>query len=52
VLLGTDFPNIPHDYLHQVEAIERVGLGDAWVRGVVHDNAARLLDLVDLVDPA
>jgi uncharacterized protein len=42
ILLGTDFPNIPHDYLHQVEAIERLGFGDDWFRGVVHDNAARL----------
>ncbi len=45
ILLGTDFPNIPHDYLHQVEAIERLGLGDDWLRGVVHDNAARLFGL-------
>lgn len=42
VLLGTDFPNIPYDYLHQIEALERLDLGDDWLRGVVHDNAARL----------
>jgi uncharacterized protein len=43
ILLGTDFPNIPHTYLHQLQALERLGLGPAWLRAVCHDNAARLL---------
>jgi predicted TIM-barrel fold metal-dependent hydrolase len=43
VLLGTDFPNTPYPYSHQLEALQRLELGDAWLRGVLHDNAARLL---------
>ena len=46
VLLGTDFPNIPHDYAHQLEVLERLELGDDWLRAVCWDNAARLLRLV------
>ncbi|MDN3359505.1 amidohydrolase family protein [Actinomadura sp. DC4] len=42
VLLGTDFPNIPYPYASQLEALARLELGDAWLRGVCHDNAARL----------
>ena len=42
VLLGTDFPNIPHPYPDALESLERVGLGTAWLRAVCHDNAARL----------
>jgi predicted TIM-barrel fold metal-dependent hydrolase len=42
VLLGTDFPNIPHAYPEALEALERVGLGGAWLRAVCHGNAARL----------
>ncbi|MEV0317583.1 amidohydrolase family protein [Streptomyces sp. NPDC050659] len=45
ILLGTDFPNIPYAYVHQLEALERLGLGDAWLRGVCHDNGARLFGL-------
>lgn len=43
VLLGTDFPAIPYVYLHQVEALERLGLGDEWVRRVCWDNAVALV---------
>jgi predicted TIM-barrel fold metal-dependent hydrolase len=42
ILLGTDFPNIPYPYLHQLRALERLGLGPDWLRAVCHDNAARL----------
>jgi predicted TIM-barrel fold metal-dependent hydrolase len=42
VLLGSDFPNIPYAYAHQLEALERVGLGDDWLRAVCWHNAARL----------
>ncbi|MEU1179876.1 amidohydrolase family protein [Streptomyces sp. NPDC005820] len=45
ILLGSDFPNIPYPYVHQLEALERLGLGDAWLRGVCHDNGARLFGL-------
>jgi hypothetical protein len=42
VLLGTDFPNIPHPYPDALESLERAGLGTEWLRAVCHDNAARL----------
>ncbi|MCX5263096.1 amidohydrolase family protein [Streptomyces sp. NBC_00199] len=42
ILLGTDFPSIPYRYLHQLHALERLDLGDEWLRAVCHDNAARL----------
>lgn len=45
VLLGSDYPNIPYPYAHQLEALERLGLGDDWLRAVCHDNAARLFGL-------
>jgi uncharacterized protein len=45
VVLGTDFPNTPYPYSHQLEALARLGLGDDWLRAVVHDNGARLLRL-------
>ena len=45
VLLGSDFPNIPYPYAHQIEALLRLDLGDDWLRGVLHDNGARLLAL-------
>ena len=45
ILLGTDFPNIPYSYLHQLQALARLDLGEPWLRAVCHDNAARLLEL-------
>ncbi|WP_055489151.1 amidohydrolase family protein [Streptomyces sp. TP-A0356] len=45
ILLGTDFPNIPYPYLHALEALARLDLGDDWLRAVCHDNAARLFAL-------
>lgn len=46
VLFGSDYPNIPYPYEHAVESIVRLDMGDAWTRGVLHDNAARLLVVV------
>ncbi|MFI6878258.1 amidohydrolase family protein [Streptomyces sp. NPDC050400] len=46
VLLGSDFPNIPYPYVHQLEAVERLGLGEEWVRAVCHGNGAALFGLV------
>jgi hypothetical protein len=43
IVLGTDFPNIPYPYAHQLRALEGLGLGDDWLRAVCHDNGARLL---------
>ncbi|HVE63793.1 MAG TPA: amidohydrolase family protein [Mycobacteriales bacterium] len=45
VLFGSDFPNIPYPYLHQLEVLARLDLGDEWLRAVCHDNAVRLLGL-------
>jgi len=43
VLLGSDFPNIPHPYAHQLEVLAELGLGEDWLRAVLWDNGARLL---------
>jgi len=48
VALGTDFPNIPYPYWHQLEAIASWAaaddrLGAAFLRSVLHDTPARLL---------
>ncbi|MET8503846.1 amidohydrolase family protein [Streptomyces sp. NPDC004787] len=45
ILLGSDFPNIPYPYGHQLHALERLGLGEDWLRAVCHDNGARLFGL-------
>lgn len=45
VLLGSDFPNTPYPYHHQLDALERLGLGTAWLRAVCHDNGAALFGL-------
>ena len=45
VVLGTDFPNTPYPYCHQLAALARLDLGEEWLRAVLHDNGARLLDL-------
>jgi predicted TIM-barrel fold metal-dependent hydrolase len=45
VLLGTDFPNIPHHYAHQLEVLVRLDLGEDWLRSVCWHNAARLLEI-------
>lgn len=45
ILLGTDFPNIPYPYAHQLETLAALDLGDDWLRAVWHGNAARLFGL-------
>ncbi|MEF9884199.1 amidohydrolase family protein [Streptomyces sp. P9-A4] len=42
ILLGSDFPNIPYPYVHQLHALERLGLGDDWLRAVLYENGAAL----------
>ncbi|MGH3308010.1 MAG: amidohydrolase family protein, partial [Nocardioides sp.] len=42
VLLGSDFPTIPHPYAHQLEGLARLDLGDDWLRAVCWENGARL----------
>jgi uncharacterized protein len=43
VLLGLDFPNIPYPYGDQLEALERLDLGEEWLRRVCWGNAAALI---------
>lgn len=43
VVLGSDFPNIPYQYAVQLESLERLELGDDWLRAVCWENGARLL---------
>ena len=43
VVYGTDFPNIPHDYLAEYRGLESLGLQASTLRAVLHDNAERLL---------
>lgn len=46
ILFGSDFPNIPYDYAAAMTAITTLdGIDDDWLRGVFHDNAARLFGL-------
>ena len=45
IVLGTDFPNIPYAYGHQLHALERLGLGDDWLRSVCWHNPMRLAGL-------
>ena len=42
VLLGSDFPTIPYPYLHQLEGLIRLDLGDDWLRDVLWNNGSRL----------
>lgn len=48
ILFGSDFPNIPYPYAHALHALERLDLGDAWLRDVCYANAARLFGLEPL----
>lgn len=43
VVLGSDYPNIPYPYAHQLEALAGLELGDDWMRKVLWHNGARLL---------
>ena len=45
VVLGSDFPNIPYAYAHQLQALDRLELGDDWMRAVLWENGARLMGL-------
>lgn len=47
ILYGSDFPNLPYDYAHQFEGLERLlgrapGLDEDWLAGVCWHHAARL----------
>nr|MCW2729006.1 amidohydrolase [Aeromicrobium sp.] len=45
ILFGADFPNIPYVYAHQVEVLQRLDLGDDWMRSVLWHNGAKLFDV-------
>lgn len=45
IVLGSDFPNIPYPYAHQIEGLVNLDLGAEWLRAVLHDNGMRLLGL-------
>ena len=45
VLLGSDFPNIPYPYAHQLESLARLDLGEDWLRAVCWLGAYELFDL-------
>jgi uncharacterized protein len=44
ILLGTDFPNIPYPYVHQLEGLAKLDLGDDWLRAVCWENGAHLFE--------
>lgn len=45
ILHGSDFPNIPYPYVESLDALERLDLGDDWLRDVCFHNTARLFGL-------
>ena len=45
ILLGTDFPTIPYPYVHQLESLARLDLGDGWLRAVCWENGMELFGL-------
>lgn len=42
ILFGSDFPNIPYAYPDALSALERLELGEGWLRRVCYENAAEL----------
>jgi uncharacterized protein len=52
VLLGSDFPNIPYEYAHQLASLERLGLGEDWLRAVCWHNGVRLFGSPPTAAPA
>jgi predicted TIM-barrel fold metal-dependent hydrolase len=46
ILFGSDFPNIPYGFLDAMRVLTALdGIDDDWLRGVFHDNAAKLFGL-------
>ncbi|WP_354530753.1 amidohydrolase family protein [Nakamurella sp. UYEF19] len=43
VVLGSDFPNIPHPFSVQIQSLVELDLGDDWLRAVLHHNGSHLL---------
>ncbi|MDZ7577935.1 MAG: amidohydrolase family protein [Candidatus Nanopelagicales bacterium] len=42
VVFGSDYPNIPYPYAHQVEVLRRWDLGDEWLAAVLWGNGAAI----------
>lgn len=42
VLYGSDFPNLPYAWDRELEALRGLGLREAWLPGLLGDNARRL----------
>ncbi|MGO1182807.1 MAG: amidohydrolase family protein [Micrococcaceae bacterium] len=49
IVLGTDFPNIPYPYAHQLQVINRWGLGRDVLADVLWHTPRRLVGLEDSV---
>lgn len=50
IVFGSDFPNIPYDYMEALRSITRLpGVDDYWLRAVFYGNAARLFTSPDAV---
>jgi uncharacterized protein len=45
VVLGSDFPSIPHTYEHQLDALIRLDLGDDWLSSVLWAAPAAMLGI-------
>jgi len=43
IVLGSDFPNIPYSYAHQIQSLIDWGFGDDWLRAVLWHNGAALI---------
>ncbi|NUR84521.1 MAG: amidohydrolase [Nonomuraea sp.] len=43
VVLGSDFPTIPYPYAHQLHALDRLDLGEDWLRAVCWHNGAAMI---------
>ncbi|MER6948663.1 amidohydrolase family protein [Nonomuraea sp. NPDC000554] len=43
VVLGSDFPTIPYPYAHQLRALDRLDLGDDWLRAVCWGNGQTMI---------
>lgn len=46
ILFGSDFPNIPYGFRDALRVLTGLpGVDDAWLRKVLHDNAAHLFQV-------
>jgi predicted TIM-barrel fold metal-dependent hydrolase len=43
VLYGTDYPNVPHPYPSERVGLEALGLSNAALQAILHDNAERII---------